>query len=247
MIGSLSAQFKDWWYVDKELLGPVKQITTISSRQDDPMEVRKTIVRFDSVGRIAEREEFETRESGKLELSTKYVYQYTKDNCCLRYQNAGNGNCVGMKKFCFNSEGQVILAYDYHNGNLSFVDSLVYDSQGRLIEKYNSVLPGKMLFTYDSVGRIIEKRSTMLGECTTYTYQPTGCYTIQKTDMYGKKHIEKYIVNSKGQLVKTQEGNFESIISYYDPYGNWLKSEGTLRTLIGRYKSTTKREIEYYK
>ena len=173
-------------------------------------------------------------ESGVIIRNSQSSYQYTDSNSCLYFyrknqRNLRNERYEDTIMFYFNAKGDKTRAYDM-NSNL--VDSFVYDTHGRLIEKYHrDFKQGEMELeyesTYDSLGRLIKEKynTTYHQEQVKYKYLPNGNYKRYYTVNSVRRFVAKCLVNDKGQLVKLKFRDFEVLFSQHDRYGNWLKYE----------------------
>lgn len=248
MVGSLNAQFVDDIITDA-INGPVKKATIIIRQNNDPTDQEKTIVWFDSIGRIIKLEEY-----GEEGLGIGYKYQYTDSNVCWRYTYKKSGLIKhAYCKIYLNTTGQKVASYEYYNNNLTNVDSIVYDTQGRIektfVGEYKERHPSlTCIYAYDQKGRLTEERNVKAQNGYTVTYQPNGNYTKQ---YYGEdgQYTETYIVNNDGLLIRKTSAENEVNYSQFDQYDNWLKRNASITThsYLGKLGSTTTRKIEYYK
>lgn len=249
LTGSLYAQFVD--NISNDVInGPVKKTTTIIRQNSDPSDVEKTIIWYDSIGRIVKTEEY-----GEEGPGMSYVYQYTDSNICWRFTYERKRLVKGAYcKIYLNSSGQKIASHEFYNNHLTRVDSIAYDAQGRVVETYASEYIERepsltSLYTYDSTGRLTEERNIKTGKRYTITYLPNGDYTKQFFDKNGKTYSQTCIVDKKGQLNRIESDEEKVKYARYDRFGNWLKREASVNThsFIGWIGSTTERTIEYYK
>lgn len=247
-IESLNAQFVDDILTDA-INGPVKKITIIIHQNNDPTEQEKTIAWFDSIGRIIKLEEYG---DGCLEIG--YKYQYTDSNVCWRYTYKKSG--LIRHTYCkiyLNTKGQKIASHEYYNNNLTNVDSIVYDAQGRMVKtfvsEYKERRPSLVcIYAYDQKGRLIEGRDVKAQNSYTITYLPNGNYIKQYYDK-AEQYTETYIVNKEGALIRKTSDDKDVNYSLFDQYGNWRKRNVSINThsCQGKLRSTTTRKIEYYK
>ena len=254
----LSAQFRNDDYRGEffKTYGPIKHMTTIVYA--DGKEWKRTVEVFDTIGIT---ESYVIGESGVIIRSSQRSYQYTDSNSCLYFYHKNLGDIRGSERdedtimFYFNAKGDKTRAYDM-NSNL--VDSFVYDTHGRLIEKYHrDFKTGEMKLkyesTYDSLGRLVKEK------CNTpyyyrshrslvkYKYLPNGNYKRYYTVNGVRRFVAECFVNDKGQLVKLKFRDFEVLFSQHDRYGNWLKYEMTpTRSDSRTVPAVILRSIEYF-
>jgi len=242
---ALCAQFTDGLFqYGGTVGGPLKQIIIIVRQIHDPSDVHKDIAWFDTIGRI-------TKKAFDMEGTwvTNAVYKYTDQNACWCYQYDENGNLDShSKKIIFDSNGREFVTFYYHKDHLTRVDSIVYDQNGNIIEKYASpygerIPQLEVVYAYDSIGRLVKEHNLKQQTGYTITYLPNNNYNKQHFDITGNTYTEECVINKKGQLVLEKSKQLVSKYSSYDKYGNWHKRESTMC----EYGSITERKIEYYK
>lgn len=254
----LSAQFRNDDYRGEffKTYGPIKHMTTIVYA--DGKEWKRTVEVFDTIGIT---ESYVIDESGVIIRSSQKSYQYTDSNSCLYFYHKNLGDIRGSERdedtimFYFNAKGDKTRAYDM-NSNL--VDSFVYDTHGRLIEKYHrDFKTGEMKLkyesTYDSLGRLVKEKSNTPyyyrshRSIVKYKYLPNGNYKRYYTVNGVRRFVAECFVNDKGQLVKLKFRDFEVLFSQHDRYGNWLKYEMTpTRSDSRTVPAVILRSIEYF-
>ncbi len=257
------------------LKGPVKQVTISLKGHggfslfygSSPSTGMKTIMWYDSIGRLSERAMYE---GDKLDHG--YIRQYTINGVCMEYEYDNKGIVKG--NYCvirMDSLGRQICSRRYREGLFSQGDSTVYDVDGRKIEKYDTYAEKDSFklcesYAYDSIGRLskvckywpekafyfdslkIPREYLNCGVKHMYTieYFPNGNYTEHHVVKDGKKWDVKYTVDKDGRLIKKEEKENQATFRNYDKYGNWLKMTGTMNSSFGSFSSTTVRVIEYY-
>ena len=250
---TILAQFTDGnlFVYGGTISGPVKKVTVILNQENAPSHASKNVAWFDSLSRITKTAHYTIeKKSTKDELVTDYTYQYVNDTCFCYEHNEKKHIDELFKKICFDSSGKKNMAFYYYKDNLTNVDSFVY-KKGFLSEYYSSeykerIPQLRIINTYDSLGRLIKSHNVKEQSGYEITYRPSGNYT--KRHYGNNKHEEKYVVNSKGQVVKEISDDNEIIYFHYDRYGNWQKRVCTTDThsFIGTVVQTTIRKIEYY-
>ena len=200
----------------------------------DGKEEEKTVEEFDTIGI---KKSYDIDESGVIIKSSQRSYQYTDSNSCLYFYRKNLRYIRGSERdedtimYYFNAKGDKTRAYDM-NSNL--VDSFVYDTHGRLIEKYHrDFKTGEMELeyesTYDCLGRLVKEKynTTYHLSLVKYKYLPNGNYKRYYIVNGVRPFVAECFVNDKGQLVKLKFRDMEVLFSQHDRYGNWLKYEIT--------------------
>lgn len=228
---NLFAQFRDDDTKGEffQTFGPIKHMTSIVFV--DGREEERDVEVFDSIGI---KESYRIGKSGVIIKSSQRIYQYTDSNSCRCFYHKNLGGVRGPESdedtivFYFNAKGDKMRSYDMYS---NLVDSFVYDTHGRLLEKHHRDFEtGKMElqyeYTYDSQGRLVREKCCEYYSrySVTYEYQSNGNYKRYYTGN-GAQHVSEWFVNDKGQPVKLKLDEAEIIFSKYDQYGNWLRYE----------------------
>jgi hypothetical protein len=250
IVGTLCAQYTsgNLFVYGGTISGPVKKVSITLKQHRDPSDTLTSVAFFDTKGNIMKTGYYKGEK-----LIIDGIYRYSDNNSCIHYQYDENGvEDTHYSKIFFDDKGQELTKFFFWKDNLTRVDSMVYDVQGRLIAKYVSEYMKRtpllqVEYSYDSIGRILGENNIKTGERYTISYMPNGNYKKQ-ISKNGQTYVENYIVNKDGQLIECRSADKIEKYSKYDKYGNWLKRESSLdtHTSNGRIGSTTERTIEYY-
>ena len=239
--------------------GPVKQLKVIynSENVSGGPEESWTISQYDVQGRLVNQELYSR---GKMVGGS--IYQYTDSNYCRVYAYDANKRIQRQTaKIIFDTNGRKIKELYSDDGALSLMESITYDSLGRIVRSVHLDNVGmrqnvetscqkesSYTYQYDANGQLISVRHKGVLNYDDYiTYMPNGDYKVtRKYDAASvKTETSSYTYNSLGQLEKiVNQKREQTLLSEYDYYGNWCmkKHEICNKTI----ELTTKREIDYY-
>lgn len=188
-------------------------------------------------------------EKGQL---ISYIYNGARTN--IFYDSNGNITKLGDKTYEYESNRQVLSngylnEYDqignpiiYNNKELSWMGrsllgfedtNFIYDKDGNRIQKCQN--NSKTEYYYDNNKLIFEKSNQNI---ISYIYYNNS---IMGLTINGEKYY--FLKNGQNDVVGIIDNNGDLVVSYtYDPFGNIIKTEGSLKNTIGvinpiRYKS----------
>lgn len=244
----------------EDVKGPVKQVKMtmeiaspgayMGTYGNPSFDKAVLITYYDSMGRLTKKEHFHGNE-----LFNAIVRKYTKNTCIESSYDADGIQEGSYRIIRLDSAGHEISNWCYLNNKLFARDSTVYDSIGRIIQKYENASQKdsswvlRNTYSYDSTGRIDSYKDWRNKSQYTIQYSPDGSYIMHyKNEKNRQTYKRKFKVNEKGQLVKIEDKNKRIYLSQFDQYGNWLQSkeETNTETPMGWITSITSREIEYY-
>lgn len=247
-----------------EVKGPVKQIISIKTINDNSQlrygnqkvggNQTKSIQWYNEDGRIAEDADYDYIEN--LLGGVVYIYDsigtsYTRRN----YDKSGNIEADYCRFTCDASNKPLLFKW-YKNDSVYMADSMIYNTQGKLIHKYSKFRHPEYILSekhaYDSLGRLTKLSYIENGE------EESGYEVNYKKDgnlekVYFNKDSktsskELYLYNNEKQLVKIKDTNSSMNFSNFDKYGNWLalSSDQFFTEMNITINTTTTRIIEYY-
>ena len=240
--------------------GPVKQVTYFDHVRKETQQATsegskqvESIEWYNEDGCIAEVAQYDYL--GNLEAGRIYTYDSIDNTYTIRwYDKSGNIQTDYSHYNCDANNKPLLLKRWYKNNSVYVADSMIYNIQGKLLQKYIKYVGREYVlsedYKYDSLSRLTQYTSMEKGE-------PEFGYNVnyRKDGNIEKIHFNKesqnsyeviYIYNKEKQLIKIKKPNEWSTFSDFDKYGNWLTVSWNY-SYKGRNSSSIKtRIIEYY-